>query len=121
MTNADVARIINSDEIQSVVSPAKEAPKSFSKKSNPLKNKKAMMKLNPASKSKYTSQKRKLTPGTKENEIATKKKRKTAAEAKKHHKGSKVFFSSMMKAFEDARQKTVASAKAEGEADDEEE
>merc|ERR1719217_945586 len=111
MTNADVARIINSDEIQSVVDPAKTAPKKFSKKLNPLKNKKAMMKLNPAAKSKYTAQKRKLTPGTKENEISTKKKAKTAAEAKKHHKGSKVFFGAMMKAFEDARQKTVSAAK----------
>lgn len=116
MTNADVARIINSDEIQSVVTPAKEAPKLFSTKKNPLKNKKAMMKLNPASKTKLTSQKRKLTPGTKENEISKKKKQKTAAEAKKHHKGSKVFFGAMMKAFEDARQKAQAKPDAEGEA-----
>merc|ERR1719160_596764 len=111
MTNADVARIVNSDEVQSVVNPAKEAPKLFTKKLNPLKNKKAMHKLNPAAKSKYTAQKRKLTPGTKENEISKKKKAKTAAEAKKHHKGSKVFFGAMMKAFEDARQKTVSAAK----------
>merc|ERR1719262_1840182 len=40
MTNADVARIINSDEIQSVVIPTKESPKSYGGKRNGLKNKK---------------------------------------------------------------------------------
>merc|ERR1719514_25179 len=40
MTNADVARIINSDEVQSVVIPAKSAPKTYGKKKNCLKNKK---------------------------------------------------------------------------------
>jgi large subunit ribosomal protein L4e len=40
MTNADLARIINSDEIQSVLNPAKlEAQKrSFPRKKNALKN-----------------------------------------------------------------------------------
>merc|ERR1719395_192876 len=38
MENADVARIINSDEVQSVLRPKLEAPKKFGKKRNPLKN-----------------------------------------------------------------------------------
>merc|ERR1719506_894110 len=62
MTNADVARIINSDEIQSVVTPTKVAPKCFGKKKNALKNKKAMFKLNPASKTKSALAKRSATP-----------------------------------------------------------
>merc|ERR550537_2053859 len=107
MTNADVARIINSDEVQSVVNPAREAPMltTFSKKKNALKNRKEMAKLNPGSLTKVASRKRALEPGTKEHGTAQKKKAKTVAEAKKHHKGSKTFYSSMMKAFEAAAAK----------------
>lgn len=47
MTNADIARIINSDEIQSVVNPAKLHPKSYLRKKNPIKNIKALEKLDP--------------------------------------------------------------------------
>jgi len=97
MTNADVARIINSDEVQSVVRVARTAPKMFGKKKNPLKNKKSMMKLNPASKTKDSLRKRSLQAGTKENEAMKKKKAKTSkADVKKHQKASKVFYSKMM-------------------------
>merc|ERR1719217_633406 len=99
MTNADVARIINSDEVQSVVTPAKTAPKLYGKKKNCLKNKKAMFKVNPAAKTKSSLLKRSLTAGTKENEASKKKKAKTAAETKKHHKASKVFYNKMTKAY----------------------
>ncbi|CAM9705958.1 unnamed protein product [Chrysoparadoxa australica] len=49
MTNADVARIINSDEVQSLVRPTKpEAQKrTLVRKKNPLKNDGAMQRLNP--------------------------------------------------------------------------
>ena len=51
MTNADLARIINSDEIQSVVRPPKDgAPRHRPLKKNPLKNLGAMLKLNPYAK-----------------------------------------------------------------------
>jgi len=105
MTNADVARIINSDEIQSVVLPAKEKAKTYGKKKNALKNKKVMFKLNPASKTSSSLLKRSLTAGTKENETMKKKKAKTAAATKAHHKASKVFYSKMMKAYSDATAK----------------
>jgi len=110
MTNADVARIINSDEIQSVVTAAKTAPKKFGKKTNALKNKKAMFKLNPASKTKSALGKRSATAGTKENESAKKCKAASAAATKKHHKASKVFYSKMMKAYSDAGKKPEAEA-----------
>lgn len=113
MTNADVARIINSDEVQSVVRAAKTAPKTFGKKVNALKNKKAMFRLNPASKTKAGLLKRSLAPGTKENEAMKKKKAKTAAETKKHHKASKVFYGKMMKAYEAARANKEEEAPAE--------
>merc|ERR1719198_1245588 len=38
MENADLARIINSSEVQSVLRPKLEAPKKFCVKKNPLKN-----------------------------------------------------------------------------------
>jgi len=48
LTNTDIDRIINSDEVQNVLNPIKEnIPLSINKKFNPLKNKKAMRKLNP--------------------------------------------------------------------------
>ncbi|GMH46748.1 hypothetical protein TrRE_jg3728 [Triparma retinervis] len=47
MANADLARIINSDEIQSVVNPAKAAAKKFLRKKNAVKNNKALEKLSP--------------------------------------------------------------------------
>jgi len=47
MTNADLARIINSDEIQSVVNPAKKGAMTKKVKKNPLKNVEEMEKLNP--------------------------------------------------------------------------
>lgn len=47
MSNADLARIINSDEIQSIVKPAVTEPTLLPKKSNPLRNVKAKIALNP--------------------------------------------------------------------------
>lgn len=118
MTNADVARLINSDEIQSVVTPAKTSPKFYGKKLNALKNKKAMFKLNPASKTKAALAKRAATAGTKENESAKKRKAASGEAAKKHHKASKVYYGKMMKAFEDARKKPEPEAAADDEEDE---
>lgn len=48
MTNPDLARIINSDEVQSVVRPVKvDTQRPKAPKKNPLKNLGAMLKLNP--------------------------------------------------------------------------
>merc|ERR1712039_953084 len=47
MENADIARIINSTEVQSVLRPKLEAPKTFPQKRNALKNKEVMKQLNP--------------------------------------------------------------------------
>ncbi|KAM0943535.1 putative 60S ribosomal protein L4 [Dioscorea sansibarensis] len=47
MANADLGRIINSDEVQSVVRPIDKTVKRRSLKKNPLKNLNAMLKLNP--------------------------------------------------------------------------
>jgi large subunit ribosomal protein L4e len=47
MSNADVSRIINSDEVQKVVRPAENGRKATLRKKNPLKNLGVMIKLNP--------------------------------------------------------------------------
>jgi len=47
MANADLARIINSDEVQSALNPAKRANKKYLRKKNPLVNIKALAKLDP--------------------------------------------------------------------------
>mmetsp|Transcript_18359 Transcript_18359/g.49381 ORF Transcript_18359/g.49381 Transcript_18359/m.49381 type:complete len:395 (+) Transcript_18359:44-1228(+) len=48
MNNADLGRLINSDEVQSTVRPAKETVKRSPLKKNPLKNFAAMQAINPA-------------------------------------------------------------------------
>ncbi|KAL5545625.1 hypothetical protein UlMin_005312 [Ulmus minor] len=50
MVNADLARIINSDEVQSVVRPIKTEFKRAPMKKNPLKNLNTMLRLNPYAK-----------------------------------------------------------------------
>ncbi|KZV53656.1 hypothetical protein F511_38993 [Dorcoceras hygrometricum] len=50
MVNADLGRIINSDEVQSVVKPIKKDVKRAQLKKNPLKNLNVMLKLNPYAK-----------------------------------------------------------------------
>merc|ERR1712166_7220 len=50
MTNSDLNRIINSDEIQSVVNQPKESDTRKTLKKNPLKNLGSMLKLNPYAK-----------------------------------------------------------------------
>lgn len=50
MSNADVGRIINSDEVQSVVRPIRKEAKRAAMKKNPLKNLNTMFKLNPYAK-----------------------------------------------------------------------
>lgn len=47
MMNSDIARIINSDEVQSVLNPAKAQKPAAARKVNPLKNVAVMEKLNP--------------------------------------------------------------------------
>jgi large subunit ribosomal protein L4e len=50
MANADVARIINSDEVQAVVRPTKEGGRHATQKKNPLKNLGVLLRLNPYAK-----------------------------------------------------------------------
>jgi len=104
MANADVARIINSDEVQSVLRPKLEARKSHAAKKNPLTNTALMEKLNPGSTQKRLLRKRASEKGTKEAELVQKKKKArlsaTRAYNKKENKGDDTFYKKLMKAFE---------------------
>lgn len=115
MENADVARIINSDEVQSVLRPKLDAPKKHAMKKNPLKNHSLMEKLNPGSTQKRQLRKRASDKSTQEAKLVQTKKqarmKATKAYNNKEKKGDNTYYKKIMKAFE---------AKAAAKADDEE-
>jgi len=120
MENADVARIINSDEIQSVVRPKLEAPRAHAAKKNPLTNPMIMGRLNPGALQRRKLTKRASIEGTQEYAAALKRAKKIDDAAKKNHKGSKEFYNKMMTAFEAAKIKNNAEDEGEAEEDGEE-
>ena len=85
MANADLARIINSDEIQSVLNPAKRANKKYLRKKNPLKNIKALAKLDPYAAAARESEQR-AEAARKDQKAALLKKRREIAKSKKQYK-----------------------------------
>jgi len=117
MENADVARIINSDEVQSVLRPKISAPKKFAKKKNALVNKALMAKLNPGALQRCASRKRAQEEGTAEYELVQKRKKARLAASKehnkKHKKGDETFYKTLIKAFETSAKKTTTDDAAE--------
>jgi large subunit ribosomal protein L4e len=88
MTNSDIARIINSDEVQSVVNPAKTEKTPKRVKVNPLKNVAVMEALNP-----YVRTMRKIEQDLQESRKAKKAERLAEARANTSAKAaSKAFF-----------------------------
>lgn len=85
MVNADLARIINSDEIQSIVKPAKPANKIYDPKANPLKSIVALEKLDP-----YAANKRRMAQTAEKDRAANRDaviaKKRAARTAKKAFK-----------------------------------
>merc|ERR1719240_2144076 len=77
MTNADVARIINSDEVQAACRPAMEPPKKGTQKKNPLKNKNVMARLNPGVIHKRQLRTQAQKEGTDQRKLLIAKKRET--------------------------------------------
>merc|ERR1719152_955427 len=104
MENADVARIINSSEVQSVLKPKLAPAKSFGKKTNPLKNKMTMARLNPGSLQKKEARKNAHAKGTSEQKLVQGKKDARLKASKEHNKkfksGDATFYKTLMKAFE---------------------
>ena len=102
MTNADVARIINSDEVQAACRPALEAPKRGTQKKNPLKNRNVMARLNPGVLHKRQMRANAQKAGTNEqNLVKTKKKERLTAKIKgKFNKAANKFYKNMMASYE---------------------
>jgi len=91
MTNADLARIINSDEIQSVLNPAKARTEAYEPKLNPLKSIIALEKLD-----RHAANKRRMAQQAEKdrdvNKAATLAKKRAARSAKKAHKAQGIAF-----------------------------
>lgn len=123
MDNADVSRIINSDEVQSVLRPKLEAPKKFAVKKNPLKNPMVMARLNPGVMKKKELRRNSHSKDTSEGKLVqTKKKARLGASKihnKEHKTGGETFYKTLMKAFTD-KAAEAASKAGEGEAGEEE-
>lgn len=112
MENTDLARIINSDEVQSVLRPKLEGPKRLGQKKNPLTNKMAMARLNPGSLQVRTLRHRAHVEGTEQYKEVKKRVKARREESNKHHKGSRIYYQTLMKAFEGTKA-TEAEAEAE--------
>ncbi|KAL3761999.1 hypothetical protein ACHAW5_008223 [Stephanodiscus triporus] len=87
MANADLARIINSDEIQSVLNPAKRANKVYLRKKNPLTSIKALAKLDPYAAAARESERR-AEEARKDSRAATLAKRRGVAKSKMQYRAA---------------------------------
>ena len=87
MANADLARIINSDEIQSVLNPAKSANKIYLRKKNPLVSIKALAKLDPYAAAARESERR-AEEARKDKKAETLKKRREVAKSKMQYRAA---------------------------------
>ena len=92
MTNADLARIINSDEVQSVVNPAKQANKKHLRKKNPLRSIKALEKLDPYAAAARRSETRAMEQRASQKEALLAKKRAAAKDKKQYKAQGKAFY-----------------------------
>lgn len=98
MKNTDISRIINSNEIQSVLKARKEPIRHVSVRKNPLKNKAVLGRLCP-----YAPTEKKLAAkahvkGSKIASVVAAKVKKTAEKSKKHGKKNKAYYSELMAA-----------------------
>lgn len=80
LTNSDITRVINSDEVQSQCRPTRKASGEHTRKKNPLKNLGAMVKLNPFV----------MSLRRREIKFHAARRAKKAALVEKHRKGEKV-------------------------------
>jgi large subunit ribosomal protein L4e len=92
MTNADLARIINSDEVQSVVNPAKDGQKAHAPKLNPLRSTVALEQLDPYAAEKRRGQARAEEARAKKKDVLLAEKRKMRKTKKQYKKQGKEFY-----------------------------
>lgn len=96
MFNADLARIINSDEIQSTVRAAKETVRVARQRKNPLRNLQALLKLNPYAKSVRRAELRKQDKAGKKPKTAAKPSQRVKQALKKRAARSKAQYAYML-------------------------
>jgi large subunit ribosomal protein L4e len=92
MSNADLARIINSDEIQSVLNPAKPGQAIYAKKANPLRNIDALEKLDPYAAAARRAETRAMEARAEKKQELLAKKRGIKKERKKFKAQGKAFY-----------------------------
>jgi len=116
MENADLARIINSTEVQSALRPKKEPVRLGGMKRNALVHKDVMAQLNPAADETREMRQKQCKEGTSEQKDLQKKRGSRLDAAKEHRKkhktGDQTYYKKLMTAFE-------AKAKAAEKKDDE--
>lgn len=100
LKNADLSRLINSEEVQSVVRPALEGPTKYSQKKNGLKNRAVLARLLPGINTKKKMIKLRETKGTKENDRVIKKQKERKEAARKRRPASKAFYNKMVAAYD---------------------
>lgn len=107
LTNASVSRIINSDEVQSIVKKKQTATGLLHdrKKRNALKNKAIMHRLNPYDKIRKAAETKKAEDSKKNKDAKLKNKR---AARKAFRKQGRAFISSYRKGLESANQDTIS-------------
>ena len=92
MTNADLARIINSDEIQSVLNAPKPAQKDYAPKANPLRSIAALEKLDPHAAEKRRNVARAETARADKKKEVLAAKRKQRKDKKQYKAQGKAFY-----------------------------
>lgn len=115
MANADLDRIINSDEIQTALRPKLRGPDRRTQHKNALKNRSVLCRLNPAAAHKKELASLSQIKGTKQNEMLMTKKTRRKAAAKAAKKTSRTAFKSAMTEYV-LKRKEVDAARAEAKA-----
>lgn len=100
LMNADLTRLINSEEVQSVVRPQLEGPAKYSAKKNPLKNKGIAARLFPGLNARKKLRIERRTKGTKLHAAVQAKKKVRVQQAKTRKGASRKFYRDMMAAYE---------------------
>lgn len=108
MANADLARIINSDEIQSIVRPMKRPTPPAITHHNPLKNRNFMCQVNPAAAHLKELRGLEQMPGSKPYEDLQRRKRKRQEGIIDARKKSKLYFKEILQAFTQKGQENMA-------------
>jgi len=108
MTNSDLSRIINSDEVQSVVRPAILGQRRRKQHLNPLKNNKILARLNPVAMRRKKLERRSATVGTKQHKRVQENKKKNLALKKAFRKTNRhKYYKDLVAAFKETDSATA--------------